>query len=279
MRDVKAMNTTWLRRLLLIALVVCTIIPFAWTFVVSLKYPRDILGARLFSSPTLLNYREIFGRGNKFSALFRNSFVVALGATISCLFIGIPAAYSLSRWRFPWQIDKAMISSLIILRMIYPVALAIPYYLFMRKAGLYDTIPGLIMVYTAMNIPFAVLLLKSFLDDFPMDLEDAARVDGCSILGVLLRIVVPLVAPGLAAASIIVFIFSWNEYLFASVLTASTEAMTVPIGLAGFVQENIILWGPMSAAAVAFSIPVFVFVFLAQDYLIKGFTLKGSLKG
>ncbi len=264
--------------LILIFIVVLVVSPFIWTVNISLKYPRDILTAKIISEPTLLNYKEVFGEGSKFSSYFLNSITVAILTTILGLGVGLLAAYCLSRWKFRWDFGKYVLTFLLFARMIFPVALAIPYYTIVRKFGLHDTIIALVLIHTATNIPFAVLLLKTFFDDFPISIEEAAKIDGCSVFGVLFKVVFPLSGPSIAATSILLFIFSWNEYLFASILTVSPEAMTVPIGLAGYVQENIILWGPMSAAATVFSVPVFIFTFLVQDHLIKGFTL-GTFKG
>ncbi|NPV54232.1 MAG: carbohydrate ABC transporter permease [Firmicutes bacterium] len=255
-----------------------TIFPFFWIVITSFKLTKDIMTNEIFSKPTLKNYLVIFAPRSPFPRYLLNSFVTAVVSTLLSIFTGVLASYSLSRFRYAIRVDTYILAFLLFTRMIFPVALAIPFYALMQMLGLYDTVLALILVNTAVNVPFAIWMLKAFFDEFPENIEDAAKVDGCSTLGVLVKIALPLIKPGIAAAAIFVFMLSWNDYLFAATLTTSPRAMTLPIGLANFIQENIVQWGPMSAGAALFTVPIFLFASLVQEHLIKGFSL-GSFKG
>ena len=157
-----------------------------------------------------------------------------------------------------------------------PVAAIIPVYILMKNLHWLDTPWALITVYLTFNLPFVVWMMKGFFEDIPREIEESALVDGCSELGIFSRIAVPLAAPGLAATAIIIFIFAWNEFLFALILTA-TKAVTLPVGILGYMRETGINWGYMTAGGVLSLIPVIIFTSLSQRYLVKGLTL-GALK-
>jgi len=252
-----------------------TLFPILWIGVTSLKYPRDILSARLFFQPTLNNYVAVlFGRDSDIPRYFLNSLAIAGSSTFLSIIIASLSAFGFSRFEFPGNLDKYVLGFLLFLRMLFPIALAIPFYALTRELKIGDTIFAVIMAHTAVNIPFAVWMLKAFFDSVPQSIEEAARIDGCSWTQVLLRITLPATAPGVAASGIFVFILSWNDYLFPAVLTSS-KAMTLPVGLASYVQENIVAWERIAAGATLYMIPVFLFTLLIQNHLVKGFTLGG----
>lgn len=252
-----------------------TLFPIVWIGVNSLKYPRDILSARLLFQPTLNNYVAVlFGRGSDIPRYFLNSLAIAGSSTFLSIVIASLSAFGFSRFEFPGNLDKYVLGFLLFLRMLFPIALAIPFYVLTRELKIGDTIFAVVMAHTAVNIPFAVWMLKAFFDSVPQSIEEAARIDGCSWTQVLLRITLPATAPGVAASGIFVFILSWNDYLFPAVLTSS-KAMTLPVGLANYVQENIVAWGRMAAGATLYMVPVFVFTLLIQNHLVKGFTMGG----
>jgi len=255
-----------------------TLFPILWIGVTSLKYPRDILSARLFFQPTLNNYVAVlFGRGSDIPRYFLNSLAIAGSSTFLSIVVASLSAFGFSRFEFPGNLDKYVLGFLLFLRMLFPIALAIPFYVLTRELKIGDTIFAVIMAHTAVNIPFAVWMLKAFFDSVPQSIEEAARIDGCSWTQVLLRITLPATAPGVAASGIFVFILSWNDYLFPAVLTSS-KAMTLPVGLANYVQENIVAWERIAAGATLYMIPVFLFTLLIQNHLVKGFTLGGMGK-
>lgn len=274
-------SVLFLRRTLkltvLVLVILATLFPLFWIVINSLKFSRDILSANLFIfEPTLEHYRTVFfAKGSHFPRYLLNSITISLSSTIGCVIIGSLAAYSFSRFSFFRNLDRYIMGFLLFVRMIFPIALAIPFFVLMQTLELYDTIFAIILAHMVINVPFAVWMMKAFFDGLPQDMEEAALIDGCSRLGVMWRITLPLVAPGLAASSVFVYILSWDDFLFPAVLSASPKSMTLPIGLANFVQENIIEWANMSAGATFYMIPIFIFTFLVQKQLIKGFTLGG----
>jgi multiple sugar transport system permease protein len=162
------------------------------------------------------------------------------------------------------------------LRFLPPIAVAIPFYLQWQELGLLDTHLGLILVYVAFNLPFAIWLLRGFLADVPRELEEAAMLDGLSRLAIIWRIVVPVILPGVASTAMFTFVFTWNEYLMALMLTSVTS-VTVPVTIAKFVMPYTILWGDLSAAVVIQLVPMLVVVFLLQRHIVRGMTL-GAVK-
>lgn len=262
-------------RTILTMVILFTLFPIVWIGVTSLKYPRDILSARLLFQPTLSNYISVlFGKGSHIPRYFLNSLTIAGFSTFLSIVIASLSAFGFSRFNFPGNLDKYVLGFLLFLRMLFPIALAIPFYVLTRELKIGDTIFAVIMAHTVVNIPFAVWMLKVSFDSVSQAIEEAAKIDGCSWMGVLLRITLPATAPGVVASGIFVFILSWNDYLFAAILTSS-KAMTVPVGLANYVQENVVAWEQIAAGATLYMIPVFVFTLLIQSHLIKGFTIGG----
>ncbi len=224
-------------------------------------------------TPTLSNYKEIFEL-SPFGAYFGNSLIVAGSSTFIALALGSLAAYSLARFRFRGQ--EQLSFWIISIRMTPPVAAAIPMFILMRQLGLLDTRTGLVIAYTTLNLPFAIWLMKGFFADIPVDLEESAMVDGCSRFGAFRRIAFPLSAPGLVATAIFCFIFTWNEFFFALILTG-TRAQTLPVTITSFIRETGIMWGQMFAAAVLIMAPMVIFTLFVQKYLVRGLTL-GAVK-
>jgi len=185
------------------------------------------------------------------------------------LAIGSSAGYALSR--FDLRIGNALLVLILALRMVPPLVAAIPLYVIMRNLGLLDTHLALILLHSTFQVPFTVWLMRGFFADIPRDVEEAAMVDGCSTLGVLTRISLPLVAPGLTVTAVFIFLFSFNEFLY-SLLFSGTTAKTMPVTVAGYITGRQILWGQMAAGGVALVIPALVIISLFQQYLVRGFT-------
>ncbi|MBC7217878.1 MAG: carbohydrate ABC transporter permease [Candidatus Caldatribacterium sp.] len=241
----------------------------------SFKQPLDILTPRpkIVFSPTLENYSYLQEKSH-FGKYILNSLVVSVSSTAIVCALGFLAAYSLARYNVGGgQLAFFILST----RMFPPIAVVIPYFLIFRSLGLIDTRLGLIICYTMFNLPFAIWLLMTFIKDIPVGLEDAARIDGYTPFQVLLKVVVPLLAPGLAVTAIFCLLFSWNEFLFAFLLTRSM-ATTVTVGVAGFWTQRGILWGPMCAAATVTVTPMLVFTLFLQRYIVRGLTF-GAVKG
>jgi len=244
-------------------------------FLTSIKTELDALSfpPKWIFKPTLENYTEIF-KFSPFAKYLLNSLTVASLNTGVVLVLGSFAAYSLARFRFKGAENLAF--WILSIRMMPPVAAIIPIYIIMRNLHLLDTPWSLVITYLTFNLPFAVWMMRSFFQEIPREIEESALVDGCSIFRSFRSIALPLAAPGLAATGILTFIFSWNEFLFALILTGS-KAVTLPVGITGYMKETGINWGYMTAGGALALIPVIVFTILVQKHLVKGLTM-GALK-
>ena len=225
-----------------------------------------------FIEPTFENFISVFQKHGFFLNL-NNSIIIAVISTISAIVIAAPAAFALSRYNFKGRHN--LLFWILSTRMAPPIAVVIPFFLIVRNLGIYDKQISLIIIYLAFNIPLAVWMLKSFFDGIAREFEEAAMVDGCSIFGAFFRVVLSLTKPGIAATAVFCFIFSWNEYLMALILTGR-EAKTLPILITGYIQQTSgILWAEMSAASLIIMIPAIIFTFIAQRHLVRGLTLGG----
>ena len=266
--------------ILLVLALLATLAPVYWMITISFKHEIDQFAVppRWFSfTPTLEHYVDAFV-ARSFGQYLINSLLVAVCSTVCALVIGTLAAYSLARFRLPHNLDRKLALWILSTRMFPAIVTAVPLFLIMRDLRLVNTKLSLIIVYTAFNLPFVVWMMRGFFTEVPRDLEEAAMVDGDSRLGVLWRVVLPLVTPGLAATAVFCLIVSWNEFLFALLLTQTDEAMTLPVGIAGRVTQYGIKWGVMSAAAVVAMVPILAFAMSVQKYLVRGLSL-GAVKG
>lgn len=264
----------------LIAALIATLSPVYWMLTISLKTEVDQFAVppRWFRfDVTFANYYDAFF-SRSFGQYLLTSATVALISTACALVIGTLAAYALARFRLPRRLDQKLGLWILSTRMFPAIVTAIPLFLLMRDLRLLNTKASLVIVYTAFNLPFVVWMMRGFFAELPRDLEEAAMVDGDSRLGALVRILLPLVAPGLAATAVFCLIVSWNEFLFALVLTQTDAAMTLPVGIAGRVTQYEIKWGVMSAAGVVAMMPILVFALAVQRYLVRGLSL-GAVKG
>ena len=252
-----------------------TLFPILWVFSISLKTQRDAFAMPpvLLWKPVWSNYVRIWGQAG-FARAFANSLAVTAMSVSISLLASIPAAYSLNRLRFR---GKRAFSVWLLVSYMFPEFLfIIPMYVLYQNVGLYDTRLGLALVYQVFLLPFDIWLLRSFLADVPVELEEAARIDGCSRLATLLRIYVPLAAPGIAATAILSAVNTWNEITMALALTFDS-AKTVTVAAASFRGYAAIDWGAMTAASIVSIVPMFIFAAFAQRYIVKGLTL-GAVK-
>lgn len=271
---------TTLKYLLGLLALLLALAPVYWMLTISFKHEVDQFAVppKWFSfSPTLEHYADAF-LGRSFGQYLVNSLIVAVASTGCALVLGTLAAYSLSRFRLPRKLDQKLALWILSTRMMPAIVTAVPLFLIMRDLRLVNTRLSLVIVYTAFNLPFVVWMMRGFFAEVPRDLEEAAMVDGDSRLGAFRRVVLPLVTPGLAATAVFCLIVSWNEFLFALVLTQTDEAMTLPVGIAGRVTQYGIQWGAMSAAAVVAIVPILAFALAVQKYLVRGLSL-GAVKG
>ena len=267
------------RYVLLIPALMFALAPVYWMLTISLKSDVDQFATPppwFVFTPTLDHYYDAFvTRG--FGEYLLTSAIVSVGSTLCALVIGTLAAYALARFELPWRLNRHLSLWILSTRMFPAIVTAVPLFLMMRDLRLLNTHASLIIVYTAFNLPFVVWMMRGFFADLPRDLEEAALVDGDSRLGALVRVVLPLVAPGLAATAVFCLIISWNEFLFALVMTQTDAAMTLPVGIAGRVTQYEIKWGVMSAAAAVALAPILVFALALQKYLVRGLSL-GAVK-
>lgn len=251
------------------------IFPFLWMLTLSLKtraqsYDPSIL----FFLPTSENYRAIFSDSSIVS-LIVNSVIVSVCTSIISLILGGMTAYGLSRYRFKHNSDLSF--WILSLRMIPAMAAVIPFFIIASTVKLFDSQILLIICYTLFNIPFVVWMMKSFLDDIPAEVEEAASIDGCGLFQRIYKIVLPLAVPGLIATLIFCIIQSWNEFTFALFLT-SKNAATLPTSVQRFLSVTGVMWGQMSAVGVVSTAPIIFFAILVQKHMIRGLTF-GAVKG
>jgi multiple sugar transport system permease protein len=274
----------WLARgakfTLLAMAALAAITPVYWMVTISLKTEGDQFAVppRWFLfTPTLAHYIDAFFT-RSFGQYMVTSAIVSVLSTLCAMVIGTLAAYGLARFRLPAQLDRRLSLWVLSTRMFPPIVTAVPIFLMMRDLRLLNTLTSLVVVYTAFNLPFVVWMMRGFFQELPRELEEAAMIDGDSRLGALARVVLPLAAPGLAATAVFCLIMSWNEFLFALVLTQTDSAMTLPVGIAGRVTQYEIKWGVMSAAGVVAMMPILIFAMAVQRYLVRGLSL-GAVKG
>lgn len=256
------------------AIVVFFLLPFVWMVLMSFKTRLQTFAIPpvVFFKPTLENYRDLFARG-VFGHYFVNSLLTVLASVALSLVIAAPAAYGLARFVFRRKRDVAF--WILSIRMAPAIAVVIPYFLIGSLVGILDTKLVLVISYLSFNIPFAVWMLRGFIEEVPVEVDEAAMIDGCSRLGAFVRLVLPLTANGLAATSILCIIQSWNEFTFALFLT-TTNARTLPTIVTQFLTFQGVVWGEMAAAATITTIPVVVFALLVRKHLITGLTFGAT---
>jgi ABC-type glycerol-3-phosphate transport system permease component len=259
-------------------LAVWTLGPLYWMVTTSLKTNREVYGtsATLWPrEPTLANYRVLFTK-TPFAVYFQNSTVIALATTAVTVFTSAFGAYALVRLRFPGR--RFLARALVYTYLVPQSLLFIPLFTILVNAGLSNTRTGLVLTYLGFTVPFCTWLLMGYFLSVPVELEEAGLVDGCSRLGVLFRIVMPVTLPALAVTAFFSFTLSWNEYLYASVFVSDVNAKTIPTGIPSFIIEDVFFWGPMMASTVLSVIPPLAVYFIFQRWLLTGLTL-GAVKG
>jgi multiple sugar transport system permease protein len=251
--------------------------PFVWILNASFKLQIAIYAGQFPFTPTLSNYTDVlFSRRSDFAANVGNSIVVALASTVLVLVVGTLAAYSLHRFRWPAWVSAGFLGWTLIFHMVPVLTLIGPWYIAFRELGLYDTRTALVLTHVTINLPMTVWLMRAFFREIPPEIEEAARVDGCTPLAAFRRIMLPLAVPGLIAAGILAFIFSWNEFPIALSLTSRLTA-TVPVGIARFAQQYEVQHAQMAAASVISTIPAVLLMFVGQRFIVRGLTL-GAVK-
>jgi ABC-type glycerol-3-phosphate transport system permease component len=285
MRTKKFTAMDVLRQSIAIAVLIVVLFPIYWMITTSLK-PSDqiLMSPPVFSfTPTLDHYRYAFQQAN-FGLYIRNTLIVATGSTIIVVVTGSLASYAFARYNVG---GGNLMFFILTTRMMPAIAVVLPFFVIFRTAGNtavgqffqlgLDRLGTLVVCYTIFNLPFAIWLMHSFFQDIPTELEDSARMDGYTRFQVFLKVVLPLAAPGIAVTAIFCLLFSWNEYLFASILTRSA-AKTITVGVGDFWTQRGILWGPLSAAATICVLPMIAFALMLQRWIVRGLTF-GAVRG
>ncbi len=250
--------------------------PYLWIVLTSFKARTDILTTPpvWLNEPTWFNYwNMLFERG--FDAYLWNSVVIGLSSTLLALVVGTLAAYAFSHYKVP--AGNHLFFYILATRLGPPVAYALPMYFLFSNLGLLQSQIGVIVAHATFNLVLVVWMMKTFFDDIPPEVEEAARLDGCSEWLMFSRVSLPMALPGLVTAAIFIFIFSWNELLFAMILSAG-KFSTLPAMIPSLAMHTGTMWGEVAAAAVVQTVPVIVFTFIAQRHLIRGLTF-GAVKG
>lgn len=257
--------------------VLSIVVPFLFILATSFKYEIAIMQGRFWFDPTWHNYLDVlFGRRSNFIGNIVNSLIVAGISTLVVLAVGTLAAYSLSRLKWARWVSGLFLGWTMLFNTIPVLTVVGPWYLMFQQIGLYDTLLGLILTHIAINLPMTVWLMMTFFNDIPPDLEEAARVDGATQAQAFRRVILPLVVPGLIAAGVLAFVFSWNEFSVALNLTSRGTA-TVPVGIANFAEQYEVQNGNMAAAAVLSTIPALILMMFGQRFVVQGLTM-GAVK-
>ena len=266
--------------LVIVIALVWTLWPIFYIFGNSFKPRFEMFSYDLVmwpEKPIIKHYYEAFVE-RPFLRFMLNSVIVAVSTTVASLAFGTLAAFGLARLRYPANLKFHISFFILSVRMMPPIVSVLPLFLFFVALGLHDTKFALVIAYTGFNLPFVVWMMKGYFQEIPREMEDSAMVDGDTRLGAFWRVVLPLAAPGIAATAIFCLILSWNEFLFALILTDTVDAKTLPIGIVGRITKLEVRWGEMSAAGFASMIPIVIFAFIVQRHLVRGLSF-GAVRG
>lgn len=265
------------RRAAIAMLFVIWVLPLGWMMVSSFRPEAALFGAASPAGTGVVwdHYRALFAE-RQFWRPVLNSMMVAGATTLLAVLVAVPCAYAMARLRFR---GKTMLMAAVLAVSMFPQVSVVPsLFLILRSLGLIDTIPGLVLPYLTFATPLAVWLMTGFFRDLPVDLEDAARLDGASRLRAAFEVAVPLAAPAVATTAILTFLYAWNEFLFALSFTVSPDRHTVPVAIALLRGRYQVPWGQVLAAAVTASVPVAIIVLAFQRRIVRGLT-SGAVKG
>lgn len=267
---------TPLHYLVLIVLSAACLLPLVILGYTSVKTEAQIFSTHWswLITPTMDNYRSVI-QENNVDRYMANSLKISVSATLITLMLGTMCAYAMARFRFMGR--EPLSYSTLILRTLPPAVLAVPVFVLWQAWGIGDTLSGVVLVYVALNLPFTIWLLYGFIDQLPIELEEAAAIDGCGPFRVFYKIVLPLLKPGLAAAAIFTFRLAWNEFILSFILT-NRVTRTLPASISNFITDSGVEWGKIMAAGVMIALPPLIFTFVAAKQIITGLT-AGAVKG
>jgi ABC-type glycerol-3-phosphate transport system permease component len=259
-------------------LVLQAAVPLCWMASTSLKPPGEVFAqppSLVPDAPTLDNFQRLF-RDTGFLTYFRNSLVVSGLAVLLTMVVGVSGAYSLTRYRYP---GREQIAGLILCTYMFaPIMVVIPFFILAKRLGIENTHLVLVLAFASFCLPFTLWLLRAFFAAIPLELEEAALVDGADRLRAVLHVVLPVALPGVIATSIFTFILAWNDYIFARILISSDELKTLPVGVQDLFHAALIDWGLIMAAGMLITVPALAFFVVVQRHLVAGWG-SGGLKG
>jgi multiple sugar transport system permease protein len=263
-----------LRVLAILAILFFVLFPIVWLAITAFKPEGDAFSTSLVFSPSLENFGDILGGNNDLIRPILNSVVIGVITTLISVPIALLAAYAFSRYRFPGH--RGLLLAIVATQFIPGVAIALPFLTLFRSLGMIDTHASLVIVNLSLVVPYITWLLKGFVDGLPIEIEEAARLDGCSQVTLLWRVITPLAAPGIFVSVVFSFLLSWNEFLFPTFL-ARTEASTLPVGLMTLVRPEGVAWGQMAAAGLLVMVPMLILALLVRKHFAQGMTM-GAVK-
>ena len=261
-----------------LVLIVFALAPFLWGVSTSFKTEPEVYSLTPTFIPkklTLVNY-EIVLMDKNMRSYFKNTIIIALLSTFISVLVALFAAYGFSRYSFPGR--GTLLYSILFTRVLPRVCLLVPFYITLSNLKLVNTYAGLVMVYLIVGMPITIWLLKGYIDELPVEVEESAVIDGCGPFSVIFRIVVPMIAPALTSIGMFAFILAWNEFLFPLLLAKDTSTRPISVALAFYIDDTGIQWGPMLAASIMMSVPAILVFSLAQKNIVKGLS-EGAVKG
>lgn len=269
---------------LMLLLAIYILAPLVWILMMSFKSKADVIAVppKFIFTPTLDNYKALFGvaggqtlvTGSAFLSYFKNSLILSVGSVLLALVLGLPAAYAIARLRF--KAKEPLAFTYLSFRFVPEITIILPLYVIYQQLKLYNTYLGLILVYQLIALPLMIWMMRSYFEEIPIAIEQAAQTDGYSWFASFRKLILPLVAPGMAATLVLAFIFCWNNFVFGLMLGGnSTQPVTV--GLLSFMGTNEVQWGLMAAATIVAILPLFILALLVQRYMIRGLTF-GAVK-
>jgi multiple sugar transport system permease protein len=263
-----------LKDLGLILYAMFALFPLVWLVIISFKHDREMFNTTFIFTPTLDNYRILFSSG-EFIGYFVDNLIVSVGAIIVSIVVGVPAAYALARFDFKGR--ESIAFTFLSFRFAPEILVVLPIFLIYQKIGLYDTYFGLIWIFQVVSLPLMIWILRGYFEDISVEMEHAARLDGYSWWQVFIKMIIPLIKPGLVASSLLSFIFVWNNFTF-SLLLAGQEVTTTTVAMLKYVSSDTVHYGQMAAAVLISSLPIIILALAIQKHLVRGLSM-GAVKG
>ncbi|WP_257985496.1 carbohydrate ABC transporter permease [Bacillus sp. V5-8f] len=263
-----------LKNLALVLYAIFALFPLIWLLVISFKHDREMYNTVFIFTPTLENYKVLFSNGD-FFGYFANNIIVSVGAILLSIIVGVPAAYALARYDFKGK--ESIAFQFLSFRFAPEILVVLPIFLIYQQLGIYDTHFGLIWIFQVISLPLLIWILRGYFEDISVEMEHAARLDGYSWWQVFIKMIMPLIKPGLVASSLLSFIFVWNNFTF-SLLLAGQDVTTTTVAMLKYVSSDTVHYGQMAAAVLISSLPIIILALAIQKHLVRGLSM-GAVKG